>query len=74
MSSVIIEYNEAVKVSFSVFHFFCSLSDLEFLVIVYYSRVQEENEEKRESLVRLVQLDLPALKVPLEMMVLKAAQ
>lgn len=37
-------------------------------------QVQEESEEKRESLVRLVQLDLPALRVPLEMMVPKAAQ
>ncbi|KAF1377753.1 hypothetical protein PFLUV_G00204020 [Perca fluviatilis] len=37
-------------------------------------QVQEESEEKRESPVRLVQLALPALKVPLEMMVPKAAQ
>lgn len=37
-------------------------------------QVQEESEEKRESPVRLVQLDLPALRVPLEMMVPKAAQ
>lgn len=36
-------------------------------------QVQEESEEKRESPVRLVQLDLPALRVPLEMMVPKAA-
>lgn len=37
-------------------------------------QVLEESEEKRESPVRLVQLDLPALRVPLEMMVPKAAQ
>lgn len=36
-------------------------------------RVQEESEEKREKAVRLVQLDLPAPRVPLEMTVLKAA-
>lgn len=35
--------------------------------------VQEESEEKRESPVPPVQPDLPALKVPLEMMVPKAA-
>lgn len=37
-------------------------------------QVLEENEEKRESPVRLAQLDLLALKVPLEMTVPKAAQ
>lgn len=40
---------------------------------MHHSRVQEESEEKRESPVLLVQLDLLALKVPLEMMVPKAA-
>lgn len=40
----------------------------------YYCRVQEESEEKKESLVRLVLLDLLALKDPLETMVQKAAQ
>lgn len=37
-------------------------------------QAQEESEEKRERLVQLVLLDLPVLKVPLEMMVPKAAQ
>lgn len=36
-------------------------------------QVQEESEEKRESRVRLVQRDLPAPRVPLEMTVPKAA-
>lgn len=43
------------------------------LVLLYYFRVQEESEEKRERLVLLVLLDLLVLKVPLEMMDLKAA-
>lgn len=37
-------------------------------------QVQEESEERRERVVPLVQLDLPAPRVPLEMMVPKAAQ
>lgn len=37
------------------------------------SRVQEESEARRERVDRLVQLDLPVPRVPLEMMVLKAA-
>lgn len=41
--------------------------------ILRHSRVQEESEEKRENQVRLVQLDPLALRVPLEMMVPKAA-
>lgn len=43
------------------------------LVVLYYFRVQEESEEKRESLVLLALLDLLVLKVPPETMVLKAA-
>lgn len=57
-----------------MFHLFTiSISELESLTRCILSRVQEESEEKRESLVRLVQLDLLALRVPLEMMVPKAA-
>lgn len=37
------------------------------------SRVHEENEERRERAVQLVQLGLPVLRVPLEMTVPKAA-
>ena len=56
------------------FFFFTSLSVLDLLLTAFYSRVQEENEEKRERVVRLVQVDLLAPRVPPEMMVLKAAQ
>lgn len=42
-------------------------------MLPFNTRVREESEEKRESLARLVQLDLLALKVPLEMMAPKEA-
>ncbi len=68
-----VEWNETVK-----FELFPSSSLLSYLTqsnwcTLYYFRVQEESEEKKERPVQLVLLDLPALRVPLEMTVPKAA-